>query len=373
MMINEERVIGRKPVRKKNFKVLKIFFLVLAVIIVAAASSLGIYAYSNLHYDEKPLKKTYSAGYEEKQVTLDDGTILNYSEGPDKGPALLLIHGQSMEWEDYSRVLPGLAKYYHVYAIDCHGHGESSHDSSKYTGVAMGKDFVWFIENVIGEPCVISGHSSGGILAAWIAANAPENVLGIVLEDPPFFSVKPEEMQNTFVWRDGFDIAHKFKNQTNVDDYTLYYMENSYFWGMFGDLRKLTSESTRKYRAEYPGKPLKLWYVPYKWIHGTLYMDDFDLDFSETFYSGSWFKGFDQVDTLSKINCPSVYIKTATQYGSDGVLFAANSDEDAEKVHNLITGNQMIIIKSGHDIHFEQPDEFIRIMSEFLKKIKYEY
>ena len=350
-------------------KALKIFLLVLVIIIAASASALGIYAYQNMNYDKKPLEKTYRAGYKEKQVTLADGTVLNYAEGPDNGPALLLIHGQSMEWEDYSRVLPGLANYYHVYAIDCHGHGESSHNSSEYTGVAMGEDFVWFIKNVIAEQCVVSGHSSGGIIAAWIAANAPEYVLGIVLEDPPFFSVEPEEMQNTFVWLENFKIVHNFKNQTAEDDYVVYYMENSYLWGMFGDLRKLVARSTRNYRAEHPGEPLKLWYVPYKWIHGTLYLDDFDLTFSETFYTGSWFKGFNQEETLSKINCPSLYIKAATQYGKDGVLYAANSDEDAQKVHRLIEANEMITIKSGHDIHFEKPDEFIQIMVNFLNKI----
>ena len=351
-------------------KALKIFLLVLVIIIAASASALAIYAYQNMNYDKKPLEKTYRVGYQEKKVTFDDGTVLNYAEGPDNGPSLILIHGQSMEWEDYSRVLPGLAKYYHVYAIDCHGHGESSHNSSKYTGVAMGEDFVWFIKNVIAEPCVVSGHSSGGILAAWIAANAPEYVLGIVLEDPPFFSVEPEEMQNTFVWLENFKTVHNFKNQTVEDDYVVYYMENSYLWGMFGDLRKLVASSTRNYRAEHPGEPLKLWYVPYKWMHGTLYLDDFDLAFSETFYTGSWFKGFNQEETLAKINCPSLYIKAVTQYGKDGVLYAANSDEDAQKVQRLIKGNEMITIKSGHDIHFEKQDEFIQIMVNFLNKIR---
>lgn len=135
-------------------------------------------------------------------------------------------------------------------------------------------------------------------------------------------------------------------------------------------MRKLTANSTRNYRAEHPGEPLKLWYVPYAWTHGTLYTDDFDLDFAETFYTGSWLKGIDQEKTLSNINCPSVYIKAATSYGKDGVLYAANSDEDAEKVHRLIKGNEMKTIKSGHDIHFEHPKEFIRIMADFLKKIQ---
>ena len=355
--------------RTKKSKVIKMFLFVLAIIIAVVAIVLTVYAYRNMHYDEITLRKTYHAGYKEKKVTLDDGTVLNYAEGPDNGPNLLLIHGQSMQWEDYSTVLPGLADHYHVYAIDCHGHGESSHDPSKYTGVAMGQDFVWFIKNVIGGPCVVSGHSSGGLLAAWIAANAPEEVLGVVLEDPPFFSVEPDEMQNTFVWRENFETVHRFKNQTAENDYVVYYMENSYMWGMFGNLRDRLAASTRNYRAEHPGQPLKLWYVPYKWMHGTLYLDDFDLNFSETFYTGSWFKGFDQAETLTKIKCPSVYIKAATQYGKDGVLYAANSDEDDEGVHRLIKGNEKITIKSGHDIHFEHPDEFVNMMVDFLKKI----
>ncbi len=368
MIHSEIRGSGQKP--KRKCRVLKMILLVLAIITAIAAIALVIYAYQNTNYDKKPLKQTYRAGYIEKQVTLDDGTILNYAEGPDHGPALLLIHGQSMQWEDYSRVLPVLAEYYHVYAIDCHGHGDSTHDAAKYTAVAMGQDFVWFIENVIGEPAVLSGHSSGGILASWIAAYAPELVQGIVLEDPPFFSVEPHEMQDTFVWLDSFEIGHNFKNQTVEDDYVVYYMKNSYLWGKFGDLRKLTARSTKEYREAHPGEPLKLWYVPYQWIHGTLYLDDFDLDFAETFYTGTWFKGFNQEETLSKINTPSVYIKAATQYGEDGVLYAANRDEDAEKVHSLLKGNEMITIKSGHDIHFEKPDEFITIMVDFLKKIE---
>jgi len=71
-------------------------------------------------------------------------------------------------------------------------------------------------------------------------------------------------------------------------------------------------------------------------------LDVFDLAFSETFYTGSWFKEFDQDETLSQITCPSVYINAATQYGEDGVFYAANSNEDAEKVHSLIKGDEMI-------------------------------
>ena len=53
-------------------------------------------------------------------------------------------------------------------------------------------------------------------------------------------------------------------------------------------------------------------------------------------------------------------------YGEDGVLYAANSDEDAQRVHKLIKGSKMITIKSGHDIHFKKPKEFVQMMGEIM-------
>lgn len=349
------------------------FTVILGVVIAAAGIFISVFAYRNMHANEDLLKEknaVFTNGFEEKQVRLDSGILLNYAEGPDNGPGLLLIHGQNMEWEDYSRVLPELSKYYHVFAVDCHGHGESGRDPSRYTGVAMGQDFVWFIQNVIGEKCVVSGHSSGGILTAWIAANAPEDVLGIVLEDPPLFSVTPEEMQNTFVWLESFEIVHSFLNQTDEEDYIIYHFERSYLWGLFGNLRQLIAKSAREYRAEHPGEALEIWYLPHSMLHGETYMDNFDLKFADTFYTGSWFEGLDQAETLSKVNCPSVYIKAETQYGRDGVLYAANTDEDAAKVNSLLKDNEMITIKSGHDIHYEHPKDFTEILVNFLDKVK---
>lgn len=347
-----------------------IILIILAIFIIGIALAVGIYVHNNLHYDEKPLKKAYTAGYVEKTVTLEDGSELNYAEGPDNGAALLLIHGQGMSWEDYSRVLPDLAASYHVYAVDCYGHGKSSHDATKYSCVVMGKNFVWFIENVMKEQCVVSGHSSGGILAAWIASNAPKDVLGLVLEDPPFFSVEPDEMQNTFVWLDSFQVNHDFLNQSEVKDSDVYYFQHSYFWGLWGGLQQAVAKSAVKYKAQHPGKSIKLWYIPCGWIHGTLYFNEFDPQFAETFYNGSWLSGVSQEEILKGINCPSIYIKAATLYGKDGVLYAANTDEDAKLVHSLVQGNEMITIKSGHDIHFEHSIEFLQIMKNFLTKIK---
>jgi pimeloyl-ACP methyl ester carboxylesterase len=55
----------------------------------------------------------------------------------------------------------------------------------------MGNDLVRFIDRVIKRPVVVCGLSSGGVLAAWLAAySLPGQVLGAVLEDPPIFSAQ---------------------------------------------------------------------------------------------------------------------------------------------------------------------------------------
>lgn len=87
-------------------------------------------------------------------------------------------------------------------------------------------------------------------------------------------------------------------------------------------------------------------------------MDDYDPEFGNTFFSGSWLEGVDQAKLLKAIDCPTIYLKAETSYGKDGVLYAANTDEDAARVAELIPNCEMRTIKSGHNIHYEKPDFF---------------
>lgn len=355
--------------------ILKILFalmsIVVAVILIISIAG-GIFAYNNLHYDEIDMRKVWNAGYTEKKVTLKSGTVLNYAESDDRDgekTPLLLIHGQEMAWEDYARVLPKLADTYHVYAVDCHGHGSSSHNPSDYTCRKMTEDLVLFIETFIKKPCVVSGHSSGGILTANIAATAPQDVLGIVLEDPPFFSVEPDEMQNTFVWKDGFEVMHQFLN-SGERYYTPYYYNNGYMWKMFQGLEKFPAATAKEYCDKHAKECKKIWYMPYSWTHGLLYVDEYDFQFAEAFYSGTWLEGLSQEDILKGIQCPCTYIKAKTSYGDDGVLYCANDDEDAKKVISLIQGCKKVETESSdHDIHFVYSKQFIDILVQFHDEI----
>lgn len=74
-----------------------------------------------------------------------------------------------------------------MYAIDVRGHGKSSWTPGYYSWKIIGEDIKLFIENVIKQKVIISGNSSGGIIALWCAANIPEYISGIILEDAPIF------------------------------------------------------------------------------------------------------------------------------------------------------------------------------------------
>ncbi len=87
---------------------------------------------------------------------------LNYAEGPDNGPPLLLLHAQHMDWYSYSRVLPDLSKSFHVFAVSYHGHGKTRAPVEYMNAAHIGADLAAFIRSVIKEPAYVSGNSSGG-------------------------------------------------------------------------------------------------------------------------------------------------------------------------------------------------------------------
>ena len=130
------------------------------------------------------------------------GVRLHYVAGPHRpgAPPLLLIPGQSMPWESYQRVLPRLAQRFRVLALDVRGHGRSQHTPGQYSFGRCADDVVELIRSEIGQPTLISGNSSGGIIGMIAAARAPDWVRGVVMEDPPLFSTDwPRLRDDTWV------------------------------------------------------------------------------------------------------------------------------------------------------------------------------
>ncbi|HEU0026055.1 MAG TPA: alpha/beta hydrolase [Ktedonobacterales bacterium] len=116
----------------------------------------------------------------------DSGEVeLNYAEGPDAGPPLVMVHGGASHWQGFEPIIPALAERWHVYALDLRGHGRSGWTPNRYTLDDYTADLLAFLERQVAQPAGVFGHSLGGRIALLAAARAPQAVRAVMLGDTP--------------------------------------------------------------------------------------------------------------------------------------------------------------------------------------------
>lgn len=351
-------------------RVMKIVGIIILIIIGVAAATFGFFWYNNIHWYDKYEKALEKAGAEEKQITLPKGNVINYGEIENDKPALLLIHGQMSTWEDYALVLPELSKNWHIYAVDVYGHGESSHDESLYYLDVNGNDLIWFIDNVIGEPTVVSGHSNGAITAAYIAANGGKNVAGAILEDPPIFSTEGEGWEESFAYLDTYKPLHDYNTSDKSECWEAYYMRHCY-WGQLymKDAMPKIADYAQKYHEKHPDEAVKIGFLPYSMWYVFDYAEKYDFAYGERFYDISWNHGLTHKEILSAIEVPCVYIHAKENIHENGTLLCAASREQAERSVTYIGDNCRLIETdtSDHVIHTVHSDVYIEAVNSLLE------
>ena len=106
--------------------------------------------------------------------------------GPSNGPTLLMLHGVSRRWQTFQPLLPALIPFFQVVLLDHRGHGKSRPTAD---GSYLVVDYIAdaaAVARSLQHPLFIYGHSLGAMTAAGVAAAMPEQVRGLILEDPPF-------------------------------------------------------------------------------------------------------------------------------------------------------------------------------------------
>lgn len=88
-----------------------------------------------------------------------EGIGLQYYEIKNDRPPLVLLHAQAVDSTSFFGVMPALARRFHVYAVDCYGHGGSLRDAAKYNVADCGKAIVRFLQDVVKAPACLLGHS----------------------------------------------------------------------------------------------------------------------------------------------------------------------------------------------------------------------
>lgn len=113
-------------------------------------------------------------------ISIDNKITLRYLKAGEGDP-LILIHTIRTQLEYFQEVIPELAKYYTVYALDLPGHGYSSiDDKTNYDEAYMREAVISFIEKLKLEKVTLVGESIGAVLALTVASKLPESISKVV-------------------------------------------------------------------------------------------------------------------------------------------------------------------------------------------------
>jgi len=111
---------------------------------------------------------------------------LNYVAGSTPGNPWLFLHGVTRCWQDLLPLMSGFDREWQVIGLDLRGHALSGRSAGQYLVVDYIRDAVTFVRGVFHKPGIVFGHSLGAMIACAVAAEAPEYVQAVILEDPPF-------------------------------------------------------------------------------------------------------------------------------------------------------------------------------------------
>jgi pimeloyl-ACP methyl ester carboxylesterase len=305
---------------------------------------------------------------------------MNYVVGPPNGIPLVFIPGQAVTWEEYTLILPKLVDRFQMFAVTVRGHGNSSWTPGKYTFNQLGKDMTAFLKEVIGKPAIVAGNSMGGVLSAWLAANSPELVKAIILEDPPLFRCEWPAIKDTVV----FDMFLGLSKMAVAGGggYARFLWEgmaNNNMAEAANGVMNMPPKALIKFMAWTmamhqvfsPGEPMDIKLLPMSTrivIKGIL---QFDGNFARAFVEGTMGEGFDHAEMLARITQPVLFLH-ANWLVHKGRLVGALDDNDVEHIKTLIKGPwKYTRMKCGHVIALEAPteesEEILKWVDEYIK------
>jgi pimeloyl-ACP methyl ester carboxylesterase len=111
--------------------------------------------------------------------------------GPDTRPVdAVFTHANGFNARTYRTILGPLAAEFRILAPDLRGHGRTTapaEPEGRLSWLDLGEDLMVFLRTLKLEGVVLAGHSMGGTLSLFAAADAPERVRALALFDPVIF------------------------------------------------------------------------------------------------------------------------------------------------------------------------------------------
>ncbi|MEY4410861.1 MAG: hypothetical protein RLZ69_435 [Actinomycetota bacterium] len=269
------------------------------------------------------------------------GYDVNYIERNPRGSRLIvLLHGFGASTYSWTGVIDRLAEYGHVVAYDRPAFGFTDRPMRwRGTNPYSFQGQIQLIEAVIshfrdGREVVLVGHSAGGQLALHYAVEYPTKLAGLILESPAILTPGPPALVSKLLRLP----ALQRKGPKLVGGFAK--VGQKILFDSFWDKSKLTEEVIRGYERP---------------------MDN--PDWREGFWE--FLKADKKTDVKRRLR--EVEVPTFVLTGQyDNIVKV----EDTMKVAERIPGHRIYLVPdAGHLAHEEQPEDFMRVVGNWLAKL----
>jgi pimeloyl-ACP methyl ester carboxylesterase len=274
---------------------------------------------------------------------------LHYVEGPAAGPTLLLLHGVTRCWRDWAPLLPELAQEWQVIALDHCGHGASGRTSGESRVIDYARSVETFVrESEFREPLVVFGHSLGAMVALHLAAECPEKIAGVVLEDPPFHTMGKDVGATPY--RAQFagmqEVARRGGTvEAMTDSIADIRLPSSNGEVRLGDTR---DRASLRFSAECL-------------VH-------VDPEIFTPLIDGTWLEGFDHLALWPQVKCPLLLLQGDPRCGG------ALTDEDADLAERTVASCQRVRFEGvGHQIHRTVPEQVVDTLRKWAHEAEFQH
>lgn len=246
-------------------------------------------------------------------------------------PVLLLLHGFMGSSNDFIEIIPQLSKNFSCLTVDLPGHGKTRviGGDEYYNMPNTATALINLLDNLKIKKCYLFGYSMGGRLALYLAINFPTRFEKIILE-----SASPglrDEVERSLRRESDFKLADKLENSNFLE-----FLFNWYNQPLFQSLEQHNNfDKLRKMRLE--NNPLEL---------------------------------AKSLRNLGIGNQPSLWDRLSN-HQIPTLLIVGEYDHKFQAINTEMTelcqvAQVKIISKSGHNIHCENPREWIEYLIIFL-------
>lgn len=282
-------------------------------------------------------------------------STINYAEGPNSGPQLVLLHGLPGRWQEFLPIMPILSLQWHTYALDFRGQGKSGRVPGQYQSKYYGADVIRFLQGQISEPAILFGVSAGGMVGLSVAAQQPELVRAVIVGDSPIDMEKlvewmaSDEFQNFFsILRELAGLDHSIAELT----------------GAIADIPiQVPGQDAHIRYGDSPGIEI----IQIQQLAITLSnMDPGVLEYHAEGRVEEFFDDFDLDQLLKRITCPVLLLQGNPSKG--GMM----TNEAVKHVQSILPGAMHVFIEeAGHGLGLDtwEVAPILRAVTSFLETL----